>query len=814
MSETSKRRAELERGLANELYKRFRELSRIARKVDDLAKWRESCLLSISDNLKVLKEYIEKESKKNKDTAQPPKLITTRKRKTKQPQKKETSDSVKLAFRIAWYKLRKNMNMMHQQTTVFMMVYLASHETLLGQNECWKIGLQYNRERKYAMKLDSALNIGLDIYVKFREKVFCNTYRIAGRFENSSENKSKQIVSFGKLEASAQIAIALLCEGMHLKEIIKIKPEHFIYLNNTAALFIPMGKSYRIVPLRFETTVLIQARLKKLGDWYNAYQKGKTVELEKAFPNFTNRVRSILRETSEELGLKEEPIDVETLRNTALLDRYVQSDVMPASLASVFGPECIYNVVAPRSLFKGYQPSVAKRMPSQAPESIEIEINSTLESVNILQEIVVKYLNGETREKTLELVKNVEKCEPGNTMVKFCEYIINLKVKGTRYADPDTVLKYFVTIKSLFVDGVLRGESGSIDEEELLKYLVGEGREDSDKPLLIENRLFRDTRTAVNHFQQMMKKQGSPVKEVKWQKFQKFIEHSCRLIVVPDIIETEKVISGLLKENDPELRDFGLYMLLIAFLGLRKSEAINITVKKIVQLGKGVDGAIEDYVEVTGKGKKDRPVPLGFLKENLKYLYSYLDNKLKNSEQRLFLPEYEKKFQNYFNKYFKDIAPSGPHTYRHAFTQRCVERYTNASELSALLGHETLRVVHNNYDMSSFKLLCEKMENPYLTKTILTQKELSPFLQLTKDQVVSLKKKIKHEHREKVARKLNESSYIFNTKDLVDMYMKSYIDRVSRVSMKLKESIWERYYKKGKKRGRYVAKKDKKKTES
>ena len=73
-------------------------------------------------------------------------------------------------------------------------------------------------------------------------------------------------------------------------------------------------------------------------------------------------------------------------------------------------------------------------------------------------------------------------------------------------------------------------------------------------------------------------------------------------------------------------------------------------------------------------------------------------------------------------------------------------------------------------------------------------------------QIVSLKKKLKHKHKEKVAKKLKESSFIFDTKEVINMCVNSYKDRVSRVSMRLKESIWEEYYKKGKKRGRHVKK--------
>ena len=248
-------------------------------------------------------------------------------------------------------------------------------------------------------------------------------------------------------------------------------------------------------------------------------------------------------------------------------------------------------------------------------------------------------------------------------------------------------------------------------------------------------------------------------------------------------------------------------MMLIACLGLRKSEALNIRIRKIVVLGKGVDNKNEDYVEVTGKGKKERPVPLGFLKGYLDIIYKRLRHAHKKNDNLLFPEIYSSQFENLFRKYFGDIAPSGMHSYRHNFTTRCINKGTGIVDVSAFLGHETARVAHNTYGMDSYESLIENKGKVYLTKTKLTHKELSSFLQLTKDQIVTIKHGITGEKRKnRHEKRTRDNTFCFDAKQIINKCVDDYAKRVSRVSMRLRESIWQEYYKKGRNRGRHIKK--------
>lgn len=128
--------------------------------------------------------------------------------------------------------------------------------------------------------------------------------------------------------------------------------------------------------------------------------------------------------------------------------------------------------------------------------------------------------------------------------------------------------------------------------------------------------------------------------------------------------------------------------------GMRVSELIDLRMSRL-QLE-------NEYVRVTGKGNKDRLIPIG--QEAIKYLTIYLNEVRrhqtiqKGSEDHVFLNQRGGKISrmSVFN-IIKDLAQKAginksisPHTFRHSFATHLIEGGANLRAVQQMLGHESI----------------------------------------------------------------------------------------------------------------------------
>ncbi|CCV65909.1 MAG: site-specific tyrosine recombinase XerD [Paracholeplasma sp.] len=163
---------------------------------------------------------------------------------------------------------------------------------------------------------------------------------------------------------------------------------------------------------------------------------------------------------------------------------------------------------------------------------------------------------------------------------------------------------------------------------------------------------------------------------------------------LPEVLSIEDVVKIInqLKGDDPlTLRNIALLELIYGS-GLRVSELLNLQIAD-VHLTAG-------YVRVTGKGNKEREVPLGDI--SIIALRKYLSNgrqllvKMKTAD--LFLNVNGKKLSRQgFFKILKKIAQEAgvtkevsPHTLRHSFATHLLEAGVDLRTLQELLGHEDI----------------------------------------------------------------------------------------------------------------------------
>ena len=178
----------------------------------------------------------------------------------------------------------------------------------------------------------------------------------------------------------------------------------------------------------------------------------------------------------------------------------------------------------------------------------------------------------------------------------------------------------------------------------------------------------------------------SPISEIESPKLE---------IKLPQVL-TEKEITQLIKSFD--LNDsFGqrnkTIIEVLYGTGIRVTELINLKLSNIFFK--------ENIIKITGKGNKERFVPIGSiaLNEIIKYLKIREKNKIENKfSDILFLNKYGRNLTR--SMIFKIISDSckridldkkiSPHTFRHSFATHLLKNGADLRTIQLILGHESI----------------------------------------------------------------------------------------------------------------------------
>jgi integrase/recombinase XerC len=172
-----------------------------------------------------------------------------------------------------------------------------------------------------------------------------------------------------------------------------------------------------------------------------------------------------------------------------------------------------------------------------------------------------------------------------------------------------------------------------------------------------------------------------------------------------NIDQTMKAVSNIeiLSEEDwVGARDKAL-LILIYCTGLRISEALSLTKN---DLG-------SDYIKITGKGKKQRIVPLLILaQESIEKYLSQLPFNIANDEP-IFRGEKGNVLQaNVFNKKLINLRRmlglpehASPHAFRHSFATHLLGQGADLRVIQELLGHESLSTTQRYIKVDTERLL-------------------------------------------------------------------------------------------------------------
>jgi len=155
--------------------------------------------------------------------------------------------------------------------------------------------------------------------------------------------------------------------------------------------------------------------------------------------------------------------------------------------------------------------------------------------------------------------------------------------------------------------------------------------------------------------------------------------------------EINLIMNQVSEDSFIGIRDMSILTLLYS-TGIRVSELINLKLSNIY--------FEDEYIQVIGKGNKERIAPLGIVAKNalLKYLDSIKLNSVKSNTGYIYLSYRSKKLTrmsvyNIIKKYVKlaEINKNvSPHTIRHSFATHMIEGGADLRIVQELLGHENI----------------------------------------------------------------------------------------------------------------------------
>ncbi len=166
-----------------------------------------------------------------------------------------------------------------------------------------------------------------------------------------------------------------------------------------------------------------------------------------------------------------------------------------------------------------------------------------------------------------------------------------------------------------------------------------------------------------------------------------------KLPIYLSIEEIDKMM-GLIDRSKPEGERNASLLETLYSCGLRVSELVNLKISDL--------HLNEDYIKVTGKGDKERLVPIGksgkkMIENYIQQIRSHLQVK-KGSEDVVYLNKRGSRLSRVMVFYIiKDLAQKAgikkklsPHTFRHSFATHLVEGGADLRAVQEMLGHESI----------------------------------------------------------------------------------------------------------------------------
>lgn len=272
------------------------------------------------------------------------------------------------------------------------------------------------------------------------------------------------------------------------------------------------------------------------------------------------------------------------------------------------------------------------------------------------------------------------------------DYSYYLKIE--RAMSPNTVAAYSSDMEAFFRS--VRVQPAEVGSQDILEYLAGCGKlsKRSQARLLSSLRSFFDWQVMEGG------RKDNPCDGVDSPKLGRYL---------PEVLSVEEV-SGIMESVDLSTwggrRDRAILEVLYGS-GLRVSEAVGLKTSHVY--------TAESFVRVTGKGNKERIVPLGDMAAQAvdAYLAVRPDAAEPKFDDILFLNRFGRPLSriSMFNMVKKQAMAAGiskeisPHTFRHSFATHLIENGADLRVVQEMLGHESILTteIYTHIDSSTWQ---------------------------------------------------------------------------------------------------------------
>lgn len=230
-------------------------------------------------------------------------------------------------------------------------------------------------------------------------------------------------------------------------------------------------------------------------------------------------------------------------------------------------------------------------------------------------------------------------------------------------------------------DGLFMPDSDLLKSEDLSQFL------EAQQEMGISKRSQARVVSALRTFYKFLELEGhiknNPTEKIGVPKISQYIP------VVLSLEEVEKIISSVDLSDPLGHRNKAILETLYS-CGLRVSELVELKISDLFM--------DDSFVKVTGKGNKQRLVPIGEPAKEAILHYLKQTSRLMAKEDTLFLNRRGKKLTRVmvFNIVKTHAAKAGitknisPHTFRHSFASHLVENGADLRVVQQMLGHESI----------------------------------------------------------------------------------------------------------------------------
>lgn len=272
------------------------------------------------------------------------------------------------------------------------------------------------------------------------------------------------------------------------------------------------------------------------------------------------------------------------------------------------------------------------------------------------------------------------------------DYSYYLKIE--RAMSPNTVTSYSTDIREFF--DATTALPAEVTTQDIIDYLAAKDKlsKRSQARLLSSLRSFFDWLVAEGE------RKDNPCETVDSPKLGRYLPEVLSVDEVTSIMESVDLSSWNGK------RDRAILEVLYG-CGLRVSEAVNLKISHVY--------LEEGFVQVVGKGNKERLVPIGEIAVDAirSYLVARPDPAEPKYDDILFLNRFGKSLSRVamFNMVKKQAMIAGirkeisPHTFRHSFATHLIENGADLRVVQEMLGHESILTteIYTHIDSSTWQ---------------------------------------------------------------------------------------------------------------